>query len=638
VIIDGLIPKMSELDDETLRRRRLFVITSFVVSFFGVFFAEEIWRTGGEGAAIVMLLGGAALGLANATLFPRTVLQPLGPYILVAIMVAVMWALPVVSGAWFWDASVWWQVPIPLVAGFLLGGRAASLTAALIAMGMVGMSLLTPANYVPADDALFFRSLAAVTVVITVLLLTGAYEAARRAALRRVDEALADLKAANAKLEAMAQKTEGARAAAAGESERRGSFIQTMRSTIEEQGSALDQTSSAMAEITTTLHAVAEAVGSVASESERSNQSAADVRGKTERMADQINTLVSAITDTAAALEEIGASVREVSLNVEGLNQVAERTATAMTQMHVSIEEVSRNAAQTKDLAGHVIGSASEGAEAVMNTRDGIAQMVQVSQIGTHSIRALAERVAAISQLLDVIREVADQTQLLSLNAAIMAEQAGDRGRGFGVVAAEIKKLAARTSGSAKDIGAVILRIQKEAKRAVITIGASENAATEGLARSEKAAEKLKIIVESAGQTTAMINAIASATGEQRATAGEVAGAMDRLVGSAAQIAGATIEQATTAERLISTTAKMHHLARELEKSGQEQREDAQSIEASASQIHRMIQQVQNAQEDQSRGSDQVLAAIERIAAQQNAQVESLANLEVQGMGTGSTS
>jgi methyl-accepting chemotaxis protein len=631
MILDGLIPKKDALSDDELRKKRLFVIASFVVSFFGLFFAEEIWRTDGGTEGVVLLLGGAIFGFTNATVLQKSPLEPWGPHLLVVLMQVVMWGLPYTSGNWLWDASVWWQIPIPLVAGFLLGTRAAALTAGVLAFGMFAYFMWAPSDYVPAGDALFFRFLAAVTVIITVLLLTIAYESSRRAALSQVDEALAGLKKANVELERLAQENNAARKAAEEASEKKGSLLQSMREAIEAQGIALDQTSSSMAEITTTLRVVTETVGSVEAASAQSNQSAADVREKSVRMEDRIVKLATAIADTAAALEQIGMSVQEVSRNVESLNQVAEQTAVAMNQMQASIEEVSKNADQTQRLSDHVIRDAGIGEEAVKHTREGIEQVVQISQIGTRSIRALAERVGAIGQLLDVIRDVADQTQLLSLNAAIIAEQAGEKGRGFGVVAAEIKKLADRTSHSAKDIAVVIQRIQKEAKHAVMTIASSESAADEGMARVEEALDKLKVIVNSATETTNMIGAIANATTEQQRSAADVVGAMERLAGNTAQIAGATVEQARTAERLIRNTSEMQTFAQDLESAGREQKEEAQAIEDVANQIHAMIQHLHQAQTDQARGSEQVLSAIERIADQQSAQVESMNILEVMG-------
>jgi methyl-accepting chemotaxis protein len=624
--VDWFIPDRDALDEDEVRRRRLLVAFSGVVCAFGIFFGYETQRTGGSGIGVWSLYGGAFVGLINVFAL-RTTLARFTPPVLVLVMLTVMTVLPFTSQERLWNSALWWDIPIPLVAAFLLSSRAAAACALFIIVKLV---LLFDGKADPhlGEDAAYFRALAAGTVVFTVTVLAWLYERAREASQRKLQRALSDVRKANDEMTRLATELERARDFAEQDNANKTSFLGTMRKTARNQGSALDETSAAMAQMAATFRMVGDSVETLANAAAESGSAARDIHQQAESNSEKVRQMVAAVEEAATSLQAMSFSVQEVAQNVEGLSAVADQTASAMSEMQASIAHVERNARATEKLADDVIGDAEQGASSVERTREGIVNILATSHRASDTIHSLSARVQGIDKILEVIDEVADQTQLLSLNAAIIASQAGHHGKGFGVVASEIKKLAERTASSTKDIAQVVESVREEAARAVEAIATGEAAVADGLGRSQEAERALAEIVSSAQSTTQMIRGITTATVEQSRGAEEVASAMDRLAAAVAQIAAATSEQARGADALIESTSQLQSLALAVDGAGRDQREGGRRIESAVEQVNRMVQQLQVAQSEQTRGSEQVLQAIETIHQDQLSQIESIEHLD----------
>lgn len=197
--------------------------------------------------------------------------------------------------------------------------------------------------------------------------------------------------------------------------------------------------------------------------------------------------------------------------------------ASAMNQLTANMHQVARNASETAHIAESASGLSAEG---MLIVRDASTEMERIASSVTRSsevVSVLGERSKAISGIAQTIREIADQTNLLALNAAIEAARAGEQGRGFAVVADEVRKLAERTSQATGEISSMIVAIQGETESAIVSIDAGTGQAKNGAALAQQAAESLDRINRGARETMEKVDAIATSIDEQSRSGNDIA-------------------------------------------------------------------------------------------------------------------
>lgn len=278
-----------------------------------------------------------------------------------------------------------------------------------------------------------------------------------------------------------------------------------------------------------------------------------DIQGRDEfvQLGSLVNTLLDNFHDVLkrvkhsievlrVAMERMGEITENMSEGVRQQQRETDQVATAVNEMAATVQEVARNAAATADATQKADEDASNGQQVVASTIRSIDNLAQEVQQATGVIRKLAEDSRQIGTVVDVINGIAEQTNLLALNAAIEAARAGEQGRGFAVVADEVRTLAKRTQDSTSEIQAMVEHLQAVAIQAVQAMDQGSKQAEGSVKQAASAGESLKAITQSVAAIMQMSGQIATAAEEQGAVAEEI----NRNVANITHVADQTTEEA----------------------------------------------------------------------------------------------
>lgn len=378
-----------------------------------------------------------------------------------------------------------------------------------------------------------------------------------------------------------------------------------------------------------------EAISSIATSIEEMNSAATEISESTERLAtsteetatsmeemvvsisqvaNSAQELSTAVDSTSVSIEELSATVKEVARKAEDLSAASEETLAATEEILSSVKEVEQRSKDSAMLSEKVKNDASTfGMDAVAKLLEGMKNIQ--SSVGTTSsfITKLGVRSDEIGKILNVIDDITDQTTLLALNAAILAAQAGEHGKGFSVVADEIKDLAERTSVSTKEIAELIKTVQTEVKDAIYAMDEGLKSVDDGYAVANEVREALKKIVESSKQAAEMSFSIERSTAEQAKATRLVSEAMEKMKNMVAQVATATSEQNKGALLIMEATEKMRDVANHVKTATSEQLVNAKQISESIETISDKTQKIARAINEQKSGSKQIFMSVEKI-------------------------
>lgn len=255
---------------------------------------------------------------------------------------------------------------------------------------------------------------------------------------------------------------------------------------------------------------------------EAMRQSLRDITGVIANNATSVGTIAPELRDRANAARN------SVAQQMESTSEIA----AAAEELSASVTCVSENAAEARKLADVAGVAAHEGVEMIRSTVDHMRTVASTISDSVETVRVLGEQSGEISRIVQVIREIADQTNLLALNAAIEAARAGEQGRGFAVVADEVRKLAERTAQSTEEISATVDRIQRGTGQVTSSIEGAASAADTTASEGQSAAAAMARIESSVSGVVAAIQEIAEAVAEQTQTARLVAGGVERIAQS----------------------------------------------------------------------------------------------------------
>jgi len=281
------------------------------------------------------------------------------------------------------------------------------------------------------------------------------------------------------------------------------------------------------------------------------------------RMKDNLREVIQAIAGTAehvaSASEEISSSAAQQAQGAETQKDQTAQVATALQEMSSTVMQVSENSSKAAEASGKAAETARHGGTIVDQTLASMRSIAESVSGTAKKVEELGKSSDQIGRIIGVIDDIADQTNLLALNAAIEAARAGEQGRGFAVVADEVRKLAERTTSATKEIAQMIQQVQSETKMAVTAMEAGTRKVEEGVQTTAQAGDSLKEIIHTSEQVGEMITHIATAATEQSSATEEINNNME-------QIAKLVKESADGAQQSAKACQDLSGLALDLQK------------------------------------------------------------------------
>ncbi|EFL87255.1 hypothetical protein HMPREF0326_01030 [Desulfovibrio sp. 3_1_syn3] len=300
---------------------------------------------------------------------------------------------------------------------------------------------------------------------------------------------------------------------------------------------------------------------------EKAEAAGKEAKAKTEAMLTAADRLEEVASVVSSASTQLSAQIEQSDRGAGESSQRLGEAATAMNEMNATVQEVSKNAGSASSASTETKERASTGSHIVEQAVQGIEQVHQMSLVLKDDMGQLNEHAQDITRIMNVISDIADQTNLLALNAAIEAARAGEAGRGFAVVADEVRKLAEKTMASTNDVGNAIKAIQESTAKSMTGV----DQAVERIAQVDELASRsgraLREIVNTAEVTADQVNAIATASEEQSAASEEINQTIVQVNDMSRQTADTMAEASKAVSDLASQAQRLTALIQEMKQS-----------------------------------------------------------------------
>jgi methyl-accepting chemotaxis protein len=353
-----------------------------------------------------------------------------------------------------------------------------------------------------------------------------------------------------------------------------------------DQTALTESSSMAVENVRGGISSVLAAADTVTELTQDASSRALELQASAEEVARSMDYLFQSVEKTSSSTTQMNASMNEMSRRTDVLAGIGDEVLSFVSQMDSTIEELRAGSQATAQISKQVREDAEAGGGAVNRTVEGINVSRELTNQTAEVIDALQRSVGQISQIVNVIEEVTNRTNLLALNAAIIAAQAGEHGLGFTVVADEIRELAERTRGSTKEIGAIIKAIQAGSRQAV--------------AKMHEGVERVQDNVRLAGEAAASLTKIVSSASQSFQMATQISSSLD--------------EQATASRHLHEVTSRMSDHISEINRATREQARGTHLMAQESERVREIAGQVRTATDEQSQAGRGISDALERIA------------------------
>jgi len=389
--------------------------------------------------------------------------------------------------------------------------------------------------------------------------------------------------------------------------------IQTVAANAQSLATYVEETSSSINEMGASIEEVARSSGTLASTVSEASATIEEMTISIDQMARNLDSLASNVQETSVTIEQMASSIEQVARNAEALGTASTRTNQTVSEMAQAVSDVAKTAEEADRISQRAKDDAQTGDEAVGRTIEGIRTIADTMENTARVITGLGKRSQEIGKILEVIEEIADQTNLLALNAAIEAARAGEAGRGFAVVADEVRKLAERSVEATKEIGEVIRQVQQETQGAVETAKDGASAAKEGITLADKAGLALRRIMESVTRSSQLMAQIASSTSRQSTASSDVLRTVNEMSAASNQVATAVREQAAGSKQIRAAIENINKLSSQVAYSTKEQAAGGRQVRTAVENMNKIAAQVGIATKEQADGSRQIIQSVENM-------------------------
>ncbi len=382
----------------------------------------------------------------------------------------------------------------------------------------------------------------------------------------------------------------------------------------ETEAEATSAISSAVSELNTTIDEIAGNTDGLAAVSESVSSSIDQMAASIKMINASIQDLNGLAVSTTVSMEQLSNAILSVAHNSADLENASEETSTAIVQIAASVREVETHAKESAVLSEQVTTEAATiGLDSIMKTIEGMKEIALSASDSASAIESLGKRSQEIEMIIGVIETVNEETNLLSLNAAILAAQAGEHGRGFAVVAKKIKDLSDKTEHSTREIAALIKAVQEEINDAGNLVKRGIPVVEAGTRLAKAGEEALKRILDSSKRASEMTLSIRRATEEQVKSTGMVEVAASHMKKMVGDIAKATGQQSREVTLIAQAAESMKKLAAQVSKATEEQALSSDQIAQNTQLVSEKSHQISRSLSEHRNGSRSIQRSIEAV-------------------------
>ncbi len=391
------------------------------------------------------------------------------------------------------------------------------------------------------------------------------------------------------------------------------SVSEGLASVTADQVRGIQQATESMEQINVRVQQIAESASALHDLMGESSSALTELGSAGQQLNETASILSGKVDDVSSSIEQMVRSVSQVSANTEELAEAAEETSASMEEMASAMRQVDGNARETARLSGEMVESAESGQARVRQTMEGIKASQEATQTAERVIGTLGQRATEIGTVVDVIDDVADETALLALNAAIIASQAGEHGRAFSVVADEIKELADRVLVNTKEIGALVRAVQDETANAVGAIERGSQSVASGVDLSVEAGRSLEGITQASRESGRRIEEIVAAVMQQTNAASQVVLLMERVRTWVEQIRTAVAEQDRGHAVVLRSAVEMREVAERVRGTTDEQASGSRQIQISVEEVRQEVERINGSLQEQTQACRTAAESLERV-------------------------
>ncbi len=344
------------------------------------------------------------------------------------------------------------------------------------------------------------------------------------------------------------------------------------------------------------------------------------LKGAVESLADNTAHIASAsesvmasVDETSSAVGEISVAIEQVTKNLDCLSETVDKSVSAMEQINVSLKNVEQNTAVSHQVSSQVNQAAAKSRVVVDETIAALAEIQNSVELSYNGIKRLTDNSSRIDSIVNVINDITKRTNLLALNASIIAAQAGEYGKSFGVVADEIRNLSLQTGRSTGEITTIIEEIMNESRIAAGNVTVTKDLVQKGVGLGQETGSALRVILESSHRAMDMTEQIKVATEEQTKSVQMVTQSIEDVSTMTSQIFNASKEQANATKSIVRAIDSIKEMTHEMVGATGRQVEDGGKIKKSVDEVGQMVIGIFDDLEERRSESREVVKELEVI-------------------------